>query len=619
MHAISRMFARFSNSQVLISNASRRRRRLFLWLWALLTPIVLVLGLHWKINYFRGEDFSIEVNRAAMLAIAAEYLQERGIEFDGTTPRFRMNRNSELLKHLHWLSQQSSSDVRISELPTTPVVFVVVYGEQGNEGREVHIAPDGRVVGFSLGVPDRGLFVPDDARQSALRLAEAFLQSALRFQERYRLSEPRVYEQTGDSGEPVFRVEWTAVHLNASELSFVLRFGIANEQMFSHEIVADVDDEAVAGSGFTYMLRETLTSIAPFYFMALVIYMLTRYLQRALEKEVSHVRALVVSLYLVAMMGAIFLAGDAQLLMNVESTQPGAFFIWVFAAVMLSTLALFAGACYAACEGDVRERFPRSLTSFDALLIGRVFSRNVARAFLFGFSAACWLFTFHVLVNLKFEGGLEEPGSIVTVYQLVASAVPYLYVFLLLPVAVGLVMLLGFMAPLSVIARFKRIRWLAWILLVGMSFTNLVILHGGYTTAAGLFLTIGAETALLLWLAVSVDVLTAYVCLVLSGYLTMLTNAQLLTALPHDVQWLMHGVVASTVLVSLVLMRWGRNFTDEAVRPSYARALAERQMLSLQLSAAALAQRQLMVREVPALEGFSVAAECKTAAAVSGE
>lgn len=609
MHATIRKISRFPG----------RPRRLLLLAMALLTPVVLALGIHWKLTHYRAGDFRIDVSRASLIRIAAEFLGTRGISTDGRTPHLRIVRNAEYLTHLHWLTHRQNRDIRVPELPVTPVVFLLDFAQDDRETRSVSITPDGRVVGYALGASGPGDAYSEYAREQALLRAQDAMAAVLRFPDRYQLSEPRIYEQTAESGEPQFRVEWTATHRKAPELSFQMRFSVADERILSQEITADVEDAVVAGTGFTQSLRSLLTSVAPFYFLALVLYMLIRYLQRAAEQEVSHGRAVVVGLYLIAIMAAIFAVGDAQLLLNLNLEGPESAFVYLFVMLMLGMLAFFGGACYAACEGDVREQFPRSLTSFDALLIGRFLSRNVARAFLVGFAAACWLFTLQVAVNLRFEGGVEEPSSITSMYQLVVSNVPLMYVFLLMPVGVGMIMLFGYLAPLSVVARFSRERWIAWLMLAAMSFVNLTILHGGYASIASLLLTISAEAALLLWLIVAVDLLTAYVCLVLGSYITLLTDAQLLTSFPDDLQWLMHGVVAATVVAALALMRWGRELSDDEVRPAYARALAERQFLSQQLSTAALAQEQLMLSELPALEGFSLAAECRPARAVSGD
>ena len=90
----------------------------------------------------------------------------------------------------------------------------------------------------------------------------------------------------------------------------------------------------------------------------------------------------------------------------------------------------------------------------------------------------------------------------------------------------------------------------------------------------------------------------------------MLTDVQMLTRIPESTVVLMHGVALATLVASLLLMRYGKEYSDEEVRPSYARALAERQSLSAQLSVAAVAQAQLTLTELPRVEGFSLAAVC---------
>lgn len=600
-------------------SAARKPPALLLLALGVLTPVVLVLSIQAKLSLFQAQDFQIRVTRGSLVETALHFLEQRGVEVDGTSPSLRIVRNEEYLAHLHRLAHQRTSPVSIPELPVGPAVFVVEFPGKAGEPRTVAVTPEGRVVSFSLPESAAAGAFQGDAREAALALAQQYATAALRFPDRYRLSDPRLYAMYAESGGPTFRVEWTATHLRAPELSFRLRFTAANGEVVAQDIEADVDDTVVAAAGFAHSFRSILTSIAPLYFVALIFYMLIRYLQRATEKEVSHTRALVVGVYLIAILATVYLAGDAALLLNLQVDGADSLFLQAFAIFTLVVLAFLGGACYAACEGDVREQFPRSLTSFDALLTGRILSRNVARAFLLGFAVACWIFAVQVAVTLQFEGGAGEPGSVLSLYQFVASNTPFLYVFLLMPVGVGMVMLFGYLAPLSVVARLPQGRWLAWIVLGLMSFTNLTILHGGHASAAALFISITVEAIVLLRLIVAADLLTAYVCLVLGSYLTMLTDAQLLTAFPALLQWLMHGIVGVTVLASLALLRWGRQLSDDEVRPAYARALAERQRLSQQLSTAALAQQQLMLRELPAVEGFHLAGDCRPARSVSGD
>lgn len=605
-------------STILSRLGSGRLRVWLIWLWALLTPAVLVVGIQTKLRHFRASEFSIDVGRPLLIERARQFLQQNGVTPPSKDPQIRIVRERRYQDYLHHLVQQESPALRIAELPLPAAHFVLDFDDAGDNPINVSFAPDGRIVGYSLGEPSPSLFVPDDARRAAIRLAEARLGDVLRYPERYQLSVPRVYEQTAKWGRPEYRVEWTAVNRNAPEVAFTVRFGIAGERVFSQELDADIDTD-LAPPGFATAFRNALMIIAPFYLLALVLWLLTRYLQRSLEGEVSHGRALVVTIYLAGIMTVIFISGDAQLLMNIQLNGADSILVWALLAVVCGVVALLAGACYAAGEGDVRERYPRALTSFDALLLGRFFSRNVAWSFLVGAAVACWLFAFQVFVNLRFEQGVEEPGSIISVYRLVVSEIPYIHVFLILPVGVGLVMLMGFLAPLSVVARFPGRSSITWSMFAAMSFLNLMILHGGHSTPWGLFLTIGSEAATLLVLIVAADLLSAYVCLVISGYLVLLTNAQLLTSMPSHVQWWMHGVVFATAGLCLYLLKKGETLSDDDVKPAYARALAERQSLSRQISIAALAQQSLMVKTFPEMAGYSLAVECKAARAVSGD
>jgi MFS family permease len=595
-----------------------RLRLILVWIWALLGPILLVIAINWKLNHYRTEEFSIRVNRQVVQDVARSFLAEHGIDSPGTQRPLRVDRNMPYMERLHRIQQDTPPAVGVQELPVPPVVFIQEFHTPGQQQLEVGVAPDGRVVRFALEVAPSATANPvDDPREQALHVAERQLPFVLRYRDQYQLSEPRIYEQPAQTAQPLFRVEWTAFHRHVPEIAFVVGFGVTGEQVYSQNILAYIDDTRMETS-YVSAIREVLSTVAPFYFLAIGIWLLARYLQRTLEHEVSQGRALVIAVAIVVMLGSLVLFGDHQVLMNVQFTGDSSLTVLLLGIIALAA-AMFTGACYAAGEADVRERFPRSLTSFDAMLTGRILSRNVARSFLLGFAAACWLFAIQVFASHVFERGLEVPNRIVSVYQLAVSEAPFLYVFLMLPLGLVVVMIMGLLAPLSIVARLRKRSWLSWTLFCVISFINLMILQGGYATAEALTLTVGTELLALLTLILAVDLLSSLVCLVLLSYFGLLTNAQLLTLMPDYMQWLMHCVVTATALVSLVLLRKGPELRAEDVRPAYAHALAERQSLSRQISTAALAQRQLMVSELPQTEGLSLAAHCKTARAVSGD
>jgi hypothetical protein len=66
--------------------------------------------------------------------------------------------------------------------------------------------------------------------------------------------------------------------------------------------------------------------------------------------------------------------------------------IITFSATMSYVLiGLFMGLAYGSGEGDIRESYPGKLTSLDALITGKLFSRNVSRSYLIGLAMGGWL------------------------------------------------------------------------------------------------------------------------------------------------------------------------------------------------------------------------------------
>lgn len=584
----------------------------------MLTPLILALGIRWKLDLYQIREFSIETSRARCIAIARDFLAQRGMAAVAGGWKLQFEENRPFLDYVHRSLGVGKFVPPIQSFPASPASIRVQTEDAGEETAEVTISPHGKVTGYRFPslLDEYGERLGD--RQAAVASARAQMDRTISPAD-YQISEARVYEQTDAQGRRFYRVEWTAVHLELPELSFKLRFGVAGDAVFSQSIQADVAEAFLEREGLVATLYRTLAGFAPFYVVALIVYMLIRYIQRSIDKEISHKRAAVVALYLLAIVGLIYLTGDQGIVFGLSVGERAPQAASAFVILFLVAAALLAGVSYSSCEGDVRELFKGSMTSFDALLTGRVFSRTVARTFVIGFVAAAWLFFLQVVTNLAFEGGLEEPASLLFVYRIAHAQSPAGMVFLLLPLSVGFMLLFGLLIPLSIVGRMRRLRDAAWAFLLAIMLVNLFLLHGGFVTLPGAALTLGAEVFFMLALVRYFDVMTAFMCRVLAGYLVALTDVQMLTTIPESTVNFIHAVALTTLVASLVLLRYGREYTDEEVRPSYARALAERQSLSAQLSVAAVAQAQLTRTALPQVEGFSLAAVCRPARTVSGD
>lgn len=607
-----------SFAQERLNRIWRRRSGRFLLLGLLiLSPLVLTISIQTKLDRFQFREFSIETNRERCLQIAQEFVQARGGAVPAEQWKFRFVQDEEFLEFVHRSLGEGKFIPRFRHFPAPPAAIGLITADDENAVR-VEVGPSGRIVGYRLPFLIEKAPGGSGDREKAVAAARERL-DALISAEDYQISPERVYEQTDSMNRRLHRVEWTVASRYLPELSFTVRYGAIGETVFSEEVEASIDQAYRERTGLVSTLYRAVTSLAPFYIIGLLIYMVVRYIQRTLEKEVSHGRALVVALYLIAIIAAMFLTGDQGVVLNVnvQSDAPRAVYIFLF--FFLGLVALLFGASYSACEGDVREYLKGSMTSSDALLTGRVFSKNVARAFVVGFVAACWLFFIDVVAKIAFEGALEEPSSLVFVYRMAHAQFPAAMVFLLLPLGIAFVLLFSLLIPLSILGRLKRLRGAAWGLVLTLVVLNLFLLHGGFVSLAGAAVLLGTEAATLLLLLHYFDLLTVFLCRTLAACLAVLTDLQMLTRMPEDAILPMHGLVLGTLLLSLVLLRYGKDYSDEQVRPSYARALAERQSLSAQLSAAAVAQAQLQLAELPRVEGYSVAAGCRPARVVSGD
>jgi serine phosphatase RsbU (regulator of sigma subunit) len=285
---------------------------------------------------------------------------------------------------------------------------------------------------------------------------------------------------------------------------------------------------------------------------------------------------------------------------------------WVFAA-------LFIGLAYGSGEGDMREANPGKLTSLDALLLGKFFSRNVARAMVWGCAMGGWLL---LAIQLALLVWYQRPN---TGEELLPLTIFYgdfpLFTILTswLPDVV-LVMVIGLLAPWPLLQR--RLRSARWQIVALACFTWVACqgpLLGQRPWLSVLAIAV-LKTAFVLLAFFNFDLLTAGVVYALPSFVkfAVTIGAQPAAGFRQTGRVAL-GLAAAWLLVELVFAFKGRWLRAEEVRPIYARNLAERLSLQAEVSAAREAQQRLLPQSLPLSPYFTVAASCVPAREVGGD
>ena len=190
-----------------------------------LTPLVLALGVRWKLDRYQIRDFAIQTNRERCIEIARTFLAERGVMVAAGDWRLKFEENRNFLEYIHRGLGLGKSLPRIRDFPSAPASVRVQSGgdARADDATEVSISPSGVVTGYRLPslLNEFGGELGD--RQAAVAGARARMIRIVSPSD-YEISEERVYEQTDPRGRRFYRVEWTAVH--RLQLSFrLLRCG----------------------------------------------------------------------------------------------------------------------------------------------------------------------------------------------------------------------------------------------------------------------------------------------------------------------------------------------------------------------------------------------------------
>lgn len=274
---------------------------------------------------------------------------------------------------------------------------------------------------------------------------------------------------------------------------------------------------------------------------------------------------------------------------------------------------------YAAAEGDLRETRPKALTSLDALLSGKILSRNVGRSVVLGTVLLAWTLLLrngiYVLANPEFSGieGIESS------YSYLFSRLPWLSLLVAAMSAAVLQSLSALLCPLAILERRFRRRRLIFGLLTLCSYLAVSTLsHDPVEFPAG-FLIHAVRTGAVLVSFFGVDLLASIV--LATGFPLVVEYTGLNQLSPV---WQDHGLWALLVAGLWIAGQTacaflGRVAEPAQVRPAYASEIHERQQLESEVAAAREAQQRLLPAVPPVLPGLSVAAACSAAEAVNGD
>ncbi|MCC6538115.1 MAG: SpoIIE family protein phosphatase [Bryobacterales bacterium] len=346
-----------------------------------------------------------------------------------------------------------------------------------------------------------------------------------------------------------------------------------------------------------------------------------RFARRAMEREVPWTRTFAVFALFLLVGGVEF---ALQPYGGVTDEAPGFLFSsWRYFAVAWALIfPLVSGwllaLCHGATEGDLRERYPGSVISLDALLSGRLLSANTATSVVAGAAWGAWAYAFTQLARLWLTPG-EVPFPAEELRYSYSTA-PWLG---LLVVILGAGMkwaLTVLSAPVTIGTWLvARSGWRRVGLMALASFGAVCIAGSPFADRSLAIVEISALVTL--WAGLlGFDFLAAVTAMVVTLFGSALVDLMaMMPAWSYYALWA-RAVAFGTLFAALVSSWRGRRYSDAEVRPAYAHNIESRRSRESEVSAAREAQLRLLPEAPPAVPGLGLAAFCAPSSrGVSGD
>jgi hypothetical protein len=588
-------------------------RALRVWtLVLLLAPAAWLGGLALRYEITQTTWPASLLDRPGTLRQAAIEARHLGVDTTGWRSTFELRADPRMDGIAHGQNEQLRSWL-FQNLP--PRAFLVGFRDP-KSGRELHldINPRGELTGFAFDPGGAAGCPPNPA--SDFSAAHAVLERRFARWPALLATDPALSRIDTSHGARLMRYSWP---LQVPELPGVdLRLDV---EVHCGQVVSDrVAPEFHAPAGGVHTTSEHPGEpilgglLAVLFLLIAVPWIAVRYVKRTIQGEAPQGRILLAgAIFAVAvLLSVIDQTGGIR---NAESSLPLPLLI-VVASLGIGFVAILFGMAYAAVEGEVRELYPGTLTSLDALLTGRWFTRNAGVSVLLGMALGGWLLLATQAAALLHGRRPVDTSDI----DFAFARIPWLSALMKAPFQAVLTGVFGFLVPL---ALFQRWTHRAPQVYRGLVFVATAI--GFALTAPSSLLPMGAA----IWgIACALCLSAAFLLAgdLLAGLAALaalrlgLATGVLAAATPgyRDVG-ILAGCALATAAAAWYAARYGRVVSDAEVRPRYAANLAERLRLEREIDATRVAQQRLLPAAFPELPGLTAAGVCLPAREVAGD
>ena len=586
-----------------------------------LSPIAYLASLKFIAAKDPNLQVGFEINRREAIQIAARYAATLGVNTAGWTHGCKAEANND--RYFYFRQHQGREIESIRRMAPEAFVRVMFVSPDGKENIEVLLAPDGHPLGFT-----RKPLANQESNYPGEEAARARAESAFRAVElkdvAAQLEAPTLSEER-NYGDVTRRYSWRYRLTNFPELDLRIIMTVLGDTIIAQEVTSKFDN-AYASRNFTNRQIPAKVALGIYFLLIFVAvcYGFYRYVQRTRQKEVPHARSLLLFVTVASAFMFVALQTDFEVF-GTASSGDTTIVYWIIVTItgmFFLLLGLVFGLAYGSGEGDVRESYPGKLTSLDALITGKIFSRNVARAVCTGCALGGWALLSESIALLPWVNHPgARPGISEHMYSILFGNFTWLLPLVNPLLGSLMIAVLGILFPLSLLHRRFRSAKLSLAILVLLSLiANLgVFQEQPLPLAAGLMIAAG-RTGILLLAFFVFDLLTAIITLTAATLVTFVVYIVAQPALSFQrAGFTALGLALVFLLVEIYFVYRGREYREEEVRPLYARHLAERLGLQAEVSTAREAQIRLMPQALPHVPGLSIAASCYPSRVVGGD
>ncbi len=591
-------------------HSSASRTHWVIWLALLATSPLAYLGAIWCDSRLPDRVASTFSRNAAFQAVT-RFAAARHIDTTGWRASMGLNNSN---KDLALVLRHVPSP--LLETVATPLpAQVLMQSPDSRRWLRAEVTPRGQVIAFQQNDPEEPRQAIDEA--AARAIAEKALRDRLGADTPFVLEYKGVHATDQQGQRRMFTWQTRVPRQPQAKVDFYVQ--VFFDQVV-HEGAEVAFDEGYVKRFKPYGGRITGLQIAGVIYVGILgIYALVRYVRRASEKEVSHRRTLLIALAFV-ILACVTLFGDPGAL---SAGQPGNPFplaqlvgMFIIMVITMSFVGGFMGIAYGAGEGALREAFPGKLTSLDALLSGKVFSANVARAILVGGGVAGWALLAQNAALLA-VGGVPEISQ-QTLVKNAVSTVPLLSLVMDIGTDALLLMSFGLLLPFAFFRPRMRRAWVFYALLPLFAILCAALIASGQT-AQNFVITQIILVAVTYTPFFYCDLLAATAGIFALRFVGALSGLSMLSdAWVRTTVWVgAAGIVF--LLAELCFARRGKVYLEWEVRPRYARYLAEHLAMQAEIGAARQAQLRLLPDAPPPVTGLSIAGSCVPSREVGGD